>query len=101
MDEPVNSLDMQKQLELCEILKEITAQEKVDILAILHDINLAARFADHLIILDHHGAVYAQGMPQATITPKMLEDVYGVLGDVVVDQNQVPHILAQKSIRHN
>ena len=70
LDEPVNSLDMQKQLELCEILKAISSEEKVDIITILHDINLAARFADHLIVLDHNGSVYAQGAPAEIITKR-------------------------------
>lgn len=98
LDEPVNSLDMQKQLELCEILKAISSEEKVDIITILHDINLAARFADHLIVLDHSGSVYAQGAPAEIITKSMLEDVYGVIGDVMPDGEGVPHIMAQKSI---
>ena len=98
LDEPVNSLDMQKQLELCEILKAISSEEKVDIITILHDINLAARFADHLIVLDHGGSVYAQGAPAEIITKSMLEDVYGVIGDVMPDGEGVPHIMAQKSI---
>ena len=98
LDEPVNSLDMQKQLELCEILKAISSEEKVDIITILHDINLAARFADHLIVLDHNGSVCAQGVPAEIITKSMLEDVYGVIGDVMPDGEGVPHIMAQKSI---
>ena len=98
LDEPVNSLDMQKQLELCEILKAISSEEKVDIITILHDINLAARFADHLIVLDHNGSVCAQGVPAEIITKSMLEDVYGVIGDVIPDGEGVPHIMAQKSI---
>ena len=98
LDEPVNSLDMQKQLELCEMLKEITLRDNVDVLAILHDINLSARFADHLVVLDHEGQVYAHGKPGDIITPEMLQDVYGVLGDVFLDENRIPHIVAQRSI---
>ena len=98
LDEPVNSLDMQKQLELCEILKTISIQDRVDIVAILHDINLAARFADYLILLDHNGTVYSHGAPGEIVTKSMLEDVYGVIGDVVLDGNRVPHIMAQRSV---
>ena len=98
LDEPVNSLDMQKQLELCEMLQRITRRDGVDVLAILHDINLAARFADYLVVLDHRGKVYACGAPGEIVTAKMLEDVYGVLGDVYVDERNVPHILPQRSV---
>ena len=98
LDEPVNSLDMQKQLELCEILKMISTKNKVDIVAILHDINLAARFADHLIVLGDNGAVYSHGAPGEIITKDMLRDVYGVIGDVALDRNGVPHVMAQRSI---
>ena len=98
LDEPVNSLDMQKQLELCEILKTISIQDRVDIVAILHDINLAPRFADYLIALDHNGTVYSHSAPGEIVTKSMLEDVYGVIGDVVLDGNRVPHIMAQRSV---
>ncbi len=101
LDEPVNSLDMQKQLELCDVLKEITVKDNISIVAILHDINLAARFADYLIVLDRQGSVYAHGKPHDVITAKMLEDVYGVLGDVIVGEAQVPHIVAQQSVNNN
>ncbi|MDO5301559.1 MAG: ABC transporter ATP-binding protein [Tissierellia bacterium] len=98
LDEPVNSLDMQKQLELCQILSRIVADGRVSVLAILHDINLAARFARHMAILDGQGRLYSAGSPREVITEKMLREVYGVRAQVTEAPDGVPMAVAQASI---
>ena len=99
LDEPVNSLDLQKQLELCQLLKRIVKNREVDIVMVLHDINLAARHAQHLIILDENGALNSMGAPREVITTGMLRDVYGVLSEVTYDKNAVPVVSPIRSIR--
>jgi iron complex transport system ATP-binding protein len=64
---------------------------------VLHDLSLAARWVDQVIVLDH-GQLYATGSPQDVLTPAMLADVYGVharverIGDqvVVLPESAVP-----------
>lgn len=100
LDEPTNSLDLQKQLELCHLLKNIVQTRKIDLIVILHDINLASRYADHLVILDKNGNLHSAGKPKDVITKSMLHDVYGVVGDVSIDEDQIPIISPKFSIRN-
>lgn len=97
MDEPVNSLDLQKQLELCQLLEKV--KEKVDIILILHDINLACRYADHLIIIDENGQPFSSGESRNVITEEMLERVYGVKAEVNYDKKGIPLVSPLCSVR--
>lgn len=99
LDEPLNSLDLQKQLELCQLLKKIVKEQDVDIVLVLHDVNLAARYADHIVVMDCKGSVYKCGQPEHVITPQMLEQVYGVIADVGYDKKGIPVISPICSIR--
>ena len=76
LDEPVSSLDLRHQLGLMAQAHRI-AREGIAVLAILHDLNLAATFADRLTILSS-GAVVAAGAVETVITQDMLADVFGV-----------------------
>ena len=99
LDEPVNSLDLQKQLELCQLLQNIVKEQKVDIIVVMHDINLAVRYAQNLIILDSCGGLHSAGVPGQVITSDMLRQVYGVIADVSHGQNGVPLVSPVCSIR--
>lgn len=101
LDEPTNSLDLQKQLELCQFLKNFIELKKVDIVTVLHDINLAIRYADHIVILSNEGRLYDSGEAKKVITEKMLRKVYGVSGNVILDDESKPIISLKKSIRDN
>ena len=98
LDEPTNSLDLQKQLELCQFLQNFIKLKKVDIIVILHDINLAIRYADHIVILSNDGKLYNSGEAKKVITEKMLREVYGVSGNVILDDVNKPIISVKKSI---
>ena len=99
MDEPVNSLDLQKQLELCQLLEKVTREQRVDIILILHDINLACRYADHVVIIDDNGRPFSSGQSQEVITEEMLEKVYGVKAEVSYDKKGVPLVSPLCSVR--
>ena len=62
LDEPTSSLDLQRQLELLELVRKLASGRRMTVLIALHDLNLAARFADRLVML-HGGTVYADGTP--------------------------------------
>lgn len=79
LDEPTNHLDIRHQLELMDLLR---ALEATCIIA-LHDLNLAARYCDHLVVLDG-GRVAGAGAPEKVLTADLLADVYGV--EAVVDR---------------
>lgn len=99
LDEPTNSLDLQRQLELCQLLEDIVRRDELDIIVILHDINLAARYADNIVIISCGGKFYDSGRPEDVITAEMLHDVYGVIGEVALDSDGIPVISAKRSIR--
>ncbi|WP_312815897.1 ABC transporter ATP-binding protein [Sedimentibacter sp.] len=99
LDEPTNSLDLQKQLELCQLLRRIIRDRKIDIIVVLHDINLAARYADHIVIITGEGGFYNSGSAKDVITEKMLREVYGVIGSVTLDEENKPVISVKKSVR--
>ncbi|MGW6912875.1 ABC transporter ATP-binding protein [Kitasatospora sp. NPDC054939] len=73
LDEPTNHLDIRHQLELLDLLTTLD----VTCVVALHDLNLAARYCDHVVVLDH-GQVAAAGAPEAVLTPDLIRSVYGV-----------------------
>ncbi len=99
LDEPVNSLDLQKQLELCQLLEKIVVEKDVDIIVILHDINLACRYADHIVIIDEVGAHFDSGKAEDVITEEMLEEVYGVKAELSFDKRGIPVVSPLCSVR--
>ena len=76
LDEPVASLDLAHQIGLMEAARRV-ADEGVAVLAVLHDLNLAASFADEVIAL-HEGRLAARGEPAAVITEALVERVFAV-----------------------
>lgn len=81
MDEPTNHLDIRAQLHTLGLMRSL-ADSGIAVLAALHDLTLAARHADQVIVLDH-GRVLASGPPAHTLTPELIEVVYGVRADVI------------------
>jgi iron complex transport system ATP-binding protein len=80
LDEPTANLDLRHQLDIVATTRRCAARG-VAVIAILHDLNLAAIAADRLVVLDR-GRVAADGPPRDTITEAMLDRVFGVTGAV-------------------
>lgn len=77
MDEPTSSLDLQKQLEVLGLVRRVSAERGITTIIALHDLNMAARFADHFIVMQR-GIVYTAGSAREVLTREMVRDVYGV-----------------------
>jgi len=77
LDEPTASLDLRHQLEVLELLRQLARDEGKAVLASLHDINLARRFADEVLLLAP-GRVHGYGPPETVLTADALRHVYGV-----------------------
>lgn len=77
LDEPTASLDLRHQLEVMELLRELAGQEGKAVLVSLHDINLARRFADDVLLLASN-RVHSFGPPGSVLTVDALRQVYGV-----------------------
>ncbi|MFD2842516.1 ATP-binding cassette domain-containing protein [Paracoccus cavernae] len=88
LDEPTNHLDIQHQIELLRLICDISL---TSIIAI-HDLNHAAMFCDHLVVLDR-GRIVAQGTPEAVLTEALLREVFRVEARVVTSPHHGrPHI---------
>ena len=98
LDEPTSSLDLQRQLEVLDLVKQVTAERKITTLISLHDLNLAARYADAFVVMNG-GQVYSTGKAKAVLTPQMLRDVYGVNAQVYFVDADVPQIIPTNSVR--
>ncbi len=82
LDEPTSNLDLRHQLEVMRLLRDVAAAEGISIVAICHDVNVAARFADRMVVLSR-GRVVADGTPEEVVTPDMIRAVYGVECEVI------------------
>ncbi|HBK69938.1 MAG TPA: ABC transporter [Firmicutes bacterium] len=77
LDEPTSHLDINYSLEICELLRKLVRTKDLTILAVFHDLNLASRYCDALVLLKE-GKVFAQGAPEEVLTAENLETVFGV-----------------------
>ena len=84
MDEPTSDLDLKNQIEVMKRMKEIVSdkdQSRSALIAI-HDINIAARYADRILLL-HEGKIIADGTPSDVLTEQNIAQVFGVTSIVV------------------
>jgi iron complex transport system ATP-binding protein len=77
LDEPNTFLDLRHQVELARTLRRLAAERSMAILMASHDLNLAATFADRLLLL-HEGTLVADAAPTHVLSPDLLSRVYGV-----------------------
>lgn len=85
LDEPCSALDLARQFQMMQEARRLAREGRV-VIAILHDLTLAAQWADLMIVL-HGGRVHSTGAPQDVLTPVMLADVYGV--SALVERNSL------------
>lgn len=76
LDEPTSFLDISHQIDVLRLCRKITANGRT-VLAVLHDLNQAARYADELVVM-HRGAIVAQGAPHQVLTTQLITDVFGM-----------------------
>ena len=81
LDEPTSALDLRFQLSVMRLVRDTVLERGLVGVVVLHDLALAARFADRVAVL-HDGALWADDAPERTLTPDMLAAVYGVAGRV-------------------
>lgn len=84
LDEPTTYLDMTHQIEVLDLLFELNEKENRTIVMVLHDLNLACRYANNLIAIKDR-SVYVQGKPEEVITAKMVKDVFNLECEVTED----------------
>jgi len=77
LDEPTVHLDLRHQVEVMELVGDLNTRDGTTILAVLHDIGLAAHFFPRLVLLDR-GRIVADGPPAEVLTPDRIREVFGV-----------------------
>ena len=97
LDEPTSALDLQKQFKLLTLLKRLTQENQFTTLVTLHHLDLAAKFADEIIILQK-GEVYIQGKPHEIFTESIIEEIYRVKTKIYMDEQGVPHVIPLEAI---
>ena len=83
LDEPTTYLDMAHQLDVLELVAELNRRGRT-VVMVLHDLNLACRYADHVIAM-RDGRIVDQGAPAATVTQELLRTVFDVEAAVLTD----------------
>jgi iron complex transport system ATP-binding protein len=84
LDEPTTYLDIAHQIEMLDLCADLHAVQGRTLVAVLHDLNHACRYATHLIAM-RAGAVVATGRPSEIVTAQLVEDVFGLACRVIDD----------------
>lgn len=84
LDEPTSFLDIAHQLEVLQLVAELNKTYGKTVIMVLHELNQAARFADHIIAMKA-GEVRFQGTPAEIFTAEMLDDVFGITAMIMKD----------------
>ncbi len=84
LDEPTTYLDLTHQIDVLDLLHELNERDGRTIVMVLHDINLACRYADHIVAIQD-GVVYTQGRPSDVIHPETIESVFRLKCQVISD----------------
>lgn len=84
LDEPTASLDLCHQILMLDLVRTFAKKEGLAVVAAIHDLNLASRYCDRLVLLKA-GAILADDTPAAVLTPERLADAFGVVARVAPD----------------
>lgn len=84
LDEPISALDVAHQIEILDLVRRLSHEKGVGVVAVLHEVNMAARFCDEILALKG-GRVVARGRPREVVSPDPLKRIYGL------DMAVMPH----------
>ena len=86
LDEPTTFLDISAQIDLLDIVWQLNRDHKKTIVMVLHDLNMAARYADHIIAM-REGKVVVQGPPALVVDNQVMKNVYGISSNILRDEH--------------
>lgn len=93
LDEPISQLDIKHQISILNLCKKLNSEEKITIITTLHDINLAARYSDYILLMNK-GKIKAFGTPESVLTKENIQDVYGIEVRLIkLNEYKVPYIV--------
>jgi ABC-type cobalamin/Fe3+-siderophores transport system ATPase subunit len=98
LDEPTTFLDIAHQIELLELCVRLNREQDTTMVAVLHDLNQAARYADHLVVLKA-GVIVAQGDPREVMTAELVADVFGLECRIIDDpETHTPLVIPRSGV---
>lgn len=99
LDEPTSNLDIRCQLEVMDIIKNIVVEKRISAIMAIHDLNLASRYADRIVMMNS-GKIFSAGNPVSALTAENIEHVYGVEVKVANHDGR-PYIVPLKPVEQN
>ncbi|QWW71946.1 ABC transporter ATP-binding protein [Rhizobium sp. WYJ-E13] len=84
LDEPTTFLDISHQVEVLDLLTDLNHARGTTVVMVLHDLNLAARYADHLVAMTD-GRIHVSGLPQDVLTEDNVRHVFGLQSRIITD----------------
>lgn len=99
LDEPTTYLDINHQVELLDLLTDLNREHGKTVVMVLHDLNLAFRYADHLIAMKH-GEIVVQGRPSDVVDADVVRDVFGLECQVIPDPVSGTPLVVPRSRHH-
>lgn len=96
LDEPSSSLDIYHELNVMDILKDIVKEKGSTVICVMHDLNTAARYADHLFLMSN-GKIVAEGNAKEVFKSENLESVYSVKSEFI-EIDGVKYILVKDTL---
>lgn len=82
LDEPVSQLDIQHQIGIMNLLRQLVKEEGLTVITVLHDLNLASQYSDELLLLNN-GNLVSKGSSKTVLTSKLLNAVYGLTATII------------------
>ena len=95
LDEPTSALDIHHQQHLFRLLRELVQKRQFNVCCVLHDLNLAARYADRIVLLEK-GQVVDNGTPQEVLTESALRNLYQAEVAVTRTHDDAPLIVLER-----
>ena len=83
LDEPTANLDIRHQMDVIRLLKELSVKKNILVIMISHDLNLASKYSDNVIMMSE-GKIYAVGTPEQVITSDNIKHVYDVDSEIIM-----------------
>lgn len=97
LDEPTTYLDIAYQVEILDCIERLNRVKKTTVVAILHDINLSIRYADHIFAMKG-GKLITEGSPRDIITPDLMREIYGLDCSIITDPETLdPYVIPRSS----
>lgn len=100
LDEPTAYLDLAHQLGVLELVRRLNAERGLTVVAALHDLGQAARYASRLLML-RDGIVIAEGPPESVLRPETIRDVYGVEVEILHGATGIPAVVPVRPVSSN